>query len=52
LNSAKKVLSERLKLFEEMKVYLANLTEASPDSEAKEEAIEFLTNVERINQFK
>ena len=54
LNNAKK-LTERLQLTEEMKLYLANITKASPDSEAKEEATEFLINlpnIERINQLK
>jgi hypothetical protein len=53
VNLARKELSERLQLTKETKIYLANLTEASPDSDAKEEAIEFLINlpnVDRINQ--
>ena len=55
LNGARKELIERTQLTDEMKSVLAHLIEESPESETKEEALEFLFNLptlERINQLK
>ena len=55
LTAARKELTERLQLTEELRKCLATLTEEAPDSETKEEAIVFLINllnIERINELK
>ena len=53
LTRARKELTERLQLTEELRKGLAILTEEALDTETKEEAIEFLVNlpnIERINE--
>jgi hypothetical protein len=55
LRSARKELTEKLQLTEELRLALAAQVEETPESETKEEAIDFLVNletVERINQLK
>ena len=55
LRSARKELTEKLQLTEELRLALAAQVEVAPESEPKEEAIDFLVNlktVERINQLK
>ena len=55
LNLARKELSEKGKVTDEMKIYLQATIEGVGDSETKEEAIDFLEilpNIERINHLK
>ena len=55
LRSARRELTDKLQLTEELRLALAALVEEAPESETKEEAIDFLPNlknIERINQLK
>jgi hypothetical protein len=55
LRSARQELTEKLQLTEELRLALAAQVEVATESETKEEAIDFLLNletVERINQLK
>ena len=55
LRSARKELTDQLHLTEELRIALAALVEEAPESETKEEAIDFLLNlknIERINEQK
>ena len=55
LRSARRELTEKLQLTEELRLALAEQVEVATESETKEEAIDFLLNlktVERINQLK
>ena len=55
LRSARRELTDKLQLTEELRLALAALIEEAPESETKEEAIDFLLNlknIERINQLK
>jgi hypothetical protein len=50
LNLARKALTEDGKVAEEMKIYLQAIIEAVDDSETKEEARDFLTNLPSIDR--
>jgi hypothetical protein len=55
LRSARRELTDKLQLTEELRPALAALVEEAPESETKEEANDFLVNlknIERINQLK
>ena len=52
LRSARRELTNELRLTEELRIALVTLVEEAPESETKEEAIDFLLNlknIERIN---
>ena len=55
LRSARRELTDHLRLTEELRIALATLVEEAPESETKEEAVDFLLNlknIERINELK
>ena len=55
LKSARREPTDKLQLTKELRLALAALVEEAPESETKEEAIDFLVNLknnERINQLK
>ena len=55
LRSARRELTDKLHLTEELRLALAALVEEAPESGTKEEAIDFLLNlknIERINEIK